>query len=157
MNKYELIYIIDTAVEETARKELIEKFNGIIAANGGEVVKVEEWGKRRLAYAIDYKTEGYYVYVAFNGASELPKELSRNLGISESVIRSQIVKLLEKKSSVKPRAGSRRSGERRPGRGRSPPSRRKLQHRQLSGAIRKARGNRVYEQGFSDRQFDPRP
>ena len=53
---------------------------------------------------IDYKTEGYYVYVAFNGASELPKELSRNLGISESVIRSQIVKLLEKKSSVKPRA-----------------------------------------------------
>ena len=104
MNKYELIYIIDTAVEETARKELIEKFNGIITANGGEVVKVEEWGKRRLAYAIDYKTEGYYVYVGFNGASELPKELSRNFGINENVIRSQIVKLLEKKSSVKPRA-----------------------------------------------------
>ena len=103
MNKYELIYIIDTAVEEEARKALIEKFNGIIAANGGEVVKVEEWGKRRLAYAIDYKTEGYYVYVAFNGASELPKELSRNLGINESVIRSQVVRLVEKKSSVKPR------------------------------------------------------
>ena len=43
------------------------------------------------------------MYVAFNGASELPKELSRNLGINENVIRSQIVKLLEKKSSVKPR------------------------------------------------------
>ena len=104
MNKYELIYIIDTTVEETARKELVEKFNGIIAANGGEVVKVEEWGKRRLAYAIDYKTEGYYVYVAFNGVAELPKELNRNLGINENVIRSQVVKLLEKKSSVKPRA-----------------------------------------------------
>ena len=104
MNKYELIYIIDTAVEEAARKELVEKFNGVITANGGEVVKVEEWGKRRLAYAIDYKTEGYYVYVAFNGAAELPKELTRNLQINESVIRSQIVKLLEKKSSVKPRA-----------------------------------------------------
>ena len=103
MNKYELIYIIDTTVEEEARKALIEKFNGIIAANGGEVVKVEEWGKRRLAYAIDYKTEGYYVYVAFNGASELPKELSRNLGINGSVIRSQVVRLVEKKSSVKPR------------------------------------------------------
>ena len=103
MNKYELIYIIDTTVEEEARKALIEKFNGIIAANGGEVVKVEEWGKRRLAYAIDYKTEGYYVYVAFNGAAELPKELSRNLGINESVIRSQVVRLVEKKSSVKPR------------------------------------------------------
>ena len=104
MNKYELIYIIDTTVEEATRKELIEKFNGIITANGGEVVKVEEWGKRRLAYAIDYKTEGYYVFVGFNGASELPKELSRNFGINENVIRSQIVKLLEKKSSVKPRA-----------------------------------------------------
>ena len=104
MNKYELIYIIDTAVEEAARKELIEKFNGIVTANGGEVVKVEEWGKRRLAYAIDYKTEGYYVYVAFNAGAELPKELTRNLQINESVVRSQIVKLLEKKSSVKPRA-----------------------------------------------------
>ena len=103
MNKYELIYIVDTTVEEAARKELIEKFNGVITANGGEVVKVEEWCKRRLAYAIDYKTEGYYVYVAFNGASELPKELSRNLGINENVIRSQIVKLLDRKSSVKPR------------------------------------------------------
>ena len=103
MNKYELIYIIDTTIEEEARKARIEKFNGIIAANGGEVVKVEEWGKRRLAYAIDYKTEGYYVYVAFNGAAELPKELSRNLGINESVIRSQVVRLVEKKSSVKPR------------------------------------------------------
>ena len=103
MNKYELSYISDTAVEEEARKALIEKFNGIIAANGGEVVKVEEWGKRRLAYAIDYKTEGYYVYVGFNGGAELPKELTRNLQINESVIRSQVVKLVEKKSSVKPR------------------------------------------------------
>ena len=103
MNKYELIYIIDTAIEESARKDLIEKFNGIITANGGEVTKVDEWGKRRLAYAIDYKTEGYYVYVTFNAAPELPRELSRNLGINESIIRSQIVKLLEKKSSVKPR------------------------------------------------------
>ena len=71
MNKYELIYIIDTNVEEAARKELIEKFNGIIAANGGEVVKVEEWGKRRLAYAIDYKTEGYYVLMSFTSAPEI--------------------------------------------------------------------------------------
>ena len=91
MNKYELIYIIDTTVEETARKELIEKFNGIIAANGGEVVKVEEWGKRRLAYAIDYKTEGYYVLMSFTSAPEFPKELDRILGITEGIMRSMIV------------------------------------------------------------------
>ena len=104
MNNYEIIYVIDVACEEEARKALIEKFNGIITANGGEVVKVEEWGKRRLAYAIDYKTEGYYVYVAFNGEATLPKELSRNLGNNENILRSQVVKLLTKKVGIKPKA-----------------------------------------------------
>ena len=91
MNKYELIYIIDTAVEETARKELIEKFNGIIAANGGEVVKVEEWGKRRLAYPINDLMEGYYVLMTFNAAAAIPAELDRIFRITDGVMRSMIV------------------------------------------------------------------
>lgn len=103
MNKYEVVYIIDPAVEEDARKELIAKFNALIADNGGTVDKVEEWGKRRLAYAIDYKTEGYYVLVNFQAEAELPKELERNLQISDSVIRYQVIKLLERKAGVKPR------------------------------------------------------
>ena len=71
MNRYELTYIIDTALEENARKELIEKFSALIAQNGGEVEKVDEtWGKRRLAYAINDKPEGYYVLVTFKGPSE---------------------------------------------------------------------------------------
>lgn len=105
MNRYELTYIIDTALEETARKELIEKVSNLIAANGGEVEKVDEtWGKRRLAYAINYKTEGYYVLVTFKAPAELPRELERNLEIYDSVIRYLVVKLVEKKSGVKPRA-----------------------------------------------------
>ena len=103
MNKYEIIYIIDAAVEEAPRKELIAKFSDLVTANGGAVEKVDEWVKRRLAYAIDYKTEGYYVLMQFTAAPELPKELERNMQISESIIRSQIVKLEQKKSSVKPR------------------------------------------------------
>ena len=103
MNKYEVVYIIDPAVEEEARKEIIAKYNALIANNGGSVDKVEEWGKRRLAYAIDYKTEGYYVLVNFQAESELPKELERNLQISDSIIRYQVIRLLEKKASVKPR------------------------------------------------------
>ena len=103
MNKYEVVYIIDPAVEEEARKELIAKYNTLIAENGGTVDKVEEWGKRRLAYAIEYKTEGYYVLVNFQAESELPKELERNLQISDSVIRYQVIKLLERKAGVKPR------------------------------------------------------
>ena len=105
MNRYELTYIIDTALEETARKELIEKVSALIVKNGGEVEKVDEtWGKRRLAYAIDYKTEGWYVLVTFKAPAELPKELERNLEIYESVLRYLVVKLVEKRSNVKPRA-----------------------------------------------------
>ena len=104
MNRYELTYIIDTALEETARKELIDRISGIITGNGGEVEKVDEtWGKRRLAYAIDYKTEGWYVLVTFKAPGSLPKELERNLEIFDSVIRYLTVKLVEKRSNVKPR------------------------------------------------------
>ena len=104
MNKYEVVYIIDPAVEEEARKALIAKFNDLITGNGGSVDKVEEWGKRRLAYAIDYKTEGYYVLVTFQAEADLPKELERNLQISDSVIRYQVIRLIERKVGIKPRA-----------------------------------------------------
>ena len=66
MNRYELTYIIDTALEETTRKELIEKYTELIRTNGGEIEKVDEtWGKRRLAYAINDMWEGWYVLVTF--------------------------------------------------------------------------------------------
>ena len=105
MNRYELTYIIDTALEETARKELIEKVSNLIAANGGEVEKVDEtWGKRRLAYAINYKTEGWYVLVTFKAPADLPRELERNLEIYDDVLRYLVVKLEVKRSNVKPRA-----------------------------------------------------
>ena len=104
MNKYEVVYIIDPAVEDEARKALINRFNDLIAENGGTVDKVEEWGKKRLAYAIDYKTEGYYVLVNFQAEAELPKELERNLQISDSVIRYQVIKQIERKVGIKPRA-----------------------------------------------------
>ena len=104
MNRYEMIYIIDTGLEEAARKELIEKVSALIANNGGEIEKVDEtWGKRRLAYAIDYKTEGWYVLVNFKAPVELPRELERNLQINENVLRYLVIKLVEKKASVKPR------------------------------------------------------
>ena len=105
MNRYEMIYIIDTGLEDSARKELVEKVSALIENNGGEIEKVDEtWGKRKLAYAIDYKTEGWYVLVNFNAPAELPRELERNLQINENVLRYLVVKLEEKRSAVKPRA-----------------------------------------------------
>ena len=105
MNRYEMIYIIDADLEEAARKELIEKVSALITNNGGEIEKVDEtWGKRKLAYAIDYKTEGWYVLVNFKAPADLPRELERNLQINENVLRYLVIKLVEKRSSVKPRA-----------------------------------------------------
>lgn len=105
MNRYELTYIIDATLEDSARKELIEKISSLIAANGGEVEKIDEtWGKRRLAYAIDHKTEGYYVLVTMTAPAEAPKEIERNLRINDNVLRYLTVKLVEKQSKVKPRA-----------------------------------------------------
>ena len=92
MNRYEMIYIIDADLEETARKELIEKVSALITNNGGEIEKVDEtWGKRKLAYAIDYKTEGWYVLVNFKAPVELPRELERNLQINENVLRYLVI------------------------------------------------------------------
>ena len=96
MNKYELVYIIDTAVDDEARKALIDRFNGIITNAGGTVDKVEEWGKRRLAYAIDYKTEGYYVLVNFKSATDFPSELERIFNITDNILRSLVIAKEEK-------------------------------------------------------------
>ena len=88
--KYEVIYVVDPAVGEEGIAALVEKFNGIVGGYG-TVTSVDEWGKRRLAYAIDYKTEGYYVLMSFTSAPEFPKELDRILGITEGIMRSMIV------------------------------------------------------------------
>ena len=104
MNRYELTYIIDTGLEETARKELIEKYAELIRNNSGEIEKVDEtWGKRRLAYAINDMWEGWYVLVTFKSEGEVPKEVERNLENSDKILRYLIIKLEEKKQSVKPR------------------------------------------------------
>ena len=103
MNKYELVYVIDTALDDDARKVVIDRFNGMIEQEGGKVLKVDEWGKRRLAYPINYKTEGYYVLVNFESEATLPREIERTMQIAESILRYPIVKVEEKRSNVKPR------------------------------------------------------
>ena len=92
MNKYEVLYVITPELEEEANRAIIEKFAGIITANGGVIENTDEWGKKKLAYPIDYKTEGYYVLVNFEAASELPKELERNFKNDESIMRYMVVR-----------------------------------------------------------------
>ena len=71
LNSYETIFIIDGTLDEEGVKSLQDKFTNLIAANG-TVETVDEWGKRRLAYEINDKTEGYYVLVDFKAPSEFP-------------------------------------------------------------------------------------
>ncbi|MBQ4429735.1 MAG: 30S ribosomal protein S6 [Clostridia bacterium] len=90
MKKYESLYVIVPELNEEETKSVIDKFNGIITANGGEIVKVDEWGKRRLAYPIDYKNEGYYVLVVFESEGNLPAELERNMKNDEKIMRYKV-------------------------------------------------------------------
>ena len=77
-------------------------------ANGGQVDRVDEWGKRRLAYAINYKTEGYYVLMYIAAPAALPRELERNFQINESVLRYMVIRfegaLPPKREPLKPYA-----------------------------------------------------
>ena len=87
---YEVVYIIDPAQGEEAVAAIVAKLQALAEQHASNVV-VDEWGKRRLAYAINYKTEGYYVLMSFTSAPEFPRELDRILGITEGVMRSMIV------------------------------------------------------------------
>jgi len=81
---YETVFVLSNKLTEEATAELVKKFTDLIAANG-------EWGKRRLAYEIDYEQEGYYVLVNFTAPHEFPAELDRIYKITEGVIRSLII------------------------------------------------------------------
>ena len=106
MNKYEVMYVLDAALEESARNELISHFSGIVEKNAGTIDRIDEWGKRRLAYAINYKTEGYYVLAYIQAPSELPRELERNFQINDNVLRYLVIRyegeLPAKREPLKP-------------------------------------------------------
>ena len=87
---YEVLFIVNATIGEEAIASTVAKFTTLINENS-ENVSVNEWGKRRLAYAIDDMTEGYYVLVEFTSKPEFPAELDRIFSITEEVIRSMII------------------------------------------------------------------
>ena len=80
-----------TLVEDEERAASIEKIKEVIARFGGVVTNVDEWGKRKLAYPINYETEGYYVIAQFSSEESFPAELDRVINITDGVLRSLIV------------------------------------------------------------------
>ena len=95
MNNYEVMFIIEAALEQEKKEAAIEMVKEIISA-GGEVGKVNVWGNRKLAYPINKKNEGFYAVIEFKANPELPKELDRRLKISDAIIRHIIINKDEK-------------------------------------------------------------
>lgn len=91
MNKYESVVIIDPSVEEEKVKELSQKFTDLIN-NGGKVEKVDQLGKKKLAYEVKKNKEGYYVVITFESNSDIISELERNYRIMDEVIKFITVK-----------------------------------------------------------------
>jgi small subunit ribosomal protein S6 len=87
--KYELMYIINPNLSEEETAAIVEKFKALVEQNG-TLDEMEEMGKRKLAYEINYISEGYYVLVKFTSAPAFPAELDRILGITDGVMRSLI-------------------------------------------------------------------
>jgi small subunit ribosomal protein S6 len=90
--KWETLFIIHPDFVEQ-RQDIINRVKDIVESKEGGILKVDEWGLRKLAYPIEKKTHGYYVLIEFFGLAELPKELENFFRIDERVIRFIIVKL----------------------------------------------------------------
>lgn len=90
-NNYESMLVFSVANGEEAVNALVEKFKSLIEAHG-TIDSVDVWGNRKLAYPINYETEGYYVLVNYSSEPEFPAELDRVVNITEGVLRSLTVK-----------------------------------------------------------------
>ncbi|GGQ70958.1 30S ribosomal protein S6 [Kitasatospora griseola] len=92
MRHYEVMVILDPSVEERAVSPLIESFLNVVRTGGGKVEKVDTWGRRRLAYEINKQSEGIYSVIDLTATPEVVKELDRQLSLSESVLRTKVLR-----------------------------------------------------------------
>ena len=92
MRKYDMLYILSTELTDEAKDAIVAKFENVVKENGGTVEKVDKWGVKKLAYPINYKTEGYYVLMTFESDVSLIAELKRVAGITDGILRRLITK-----------------------------------------------------------------
>ena len=100
INSYETLFIVDCSLGDEGVKALVDKFTALIADNG-TIDSVDEWGKRRLAYAIDDKNDGYYVLINFKSEGAFTLELERVFGITEGILRSIVIRHVDDKKTKK--------------------------------------------------------
>ena len=100
LNSYETLFVVDCTLGEESVKAIVDKFTALISENA-TIESVDEWGKRRLAYPIDYKNDGYYVLVNFKSEGAFTLELERVFGITEGILRSIVIRHIDDKKTVK--------------------------------------------------------
>ncbi|MCL6639081.1 MAG: 30S ribosomal protein S6 [Firmicutes bacterium] len=92
MRQYEVIFILRPDLDEEKNQAVIDKFKGIVEADGGEITKLDKWGKRRLAYEVKDLREGFYVVMQVKASPAIVNELDRVFKITDEVLRHMIVK-----------------------------------------------------------------
>jgi small subunit ribosomal protein S6 len=92
MRQYEMMIILDPSLEERTVQPSLDQFLTVVTTAGGSVDKVDVWGRRRLAYEIDHKSEGIYTVVEMKAAPATVKELDRQLNLNEAVLRTKIMR-----------------------------------------------------------------
>ncbi len=87
MNKYETVFIIDPGIESADIEKVIEDTQNLISGSGGTVIRVDKWGKKRLAYEVKGNRDGYYVLVNFEAEPQFIQRLGRYYGLTEEIIK----------------------------------------------------------------------
>lgn len=87
MNKYEVLYIISSKVQEENREAMINKFNEVITSANGTIDKLDKWGIKKYQYPINFENEGYYVLVGFTCAPEVIEKLQGLMLVTEGCVR----------------------------------------------------------------------
>jgi small subunit ribosomal protein S6 len=95
MHQYELMVILDPEIDERTVAPSLDKFLNVVRNDGGTIDKVDVWGRRRLAYEINKKTEGIYAVVDFTANASATAELDRQLKLSEAVMRTKVLRAEE--------------------------------------------------------------
>lgn len=90
MRKYELLYIISADQTEEKREALIEKFKKFVEDRKGVIAGIDKWGMKKLAYPINFKTEGFYVLMTFEADTQIIRELENAMNLIEAVVRKMI-------------------------------------------------------------------
>ena len=93
MNQYELGVIVSTRVDEEGQKAELERVQELVTRFGGKIEKMDEWGRRKLAYPIQKLSEGMYTFITYTSEGETPKEVESRLRLMESVLRFLTIRL----------------------------------------------------------------